>query len=174
MKKVSVILSIIFASLFSFQAFAGPQFVDKSGHAVSGFDVVSYWSLKQNAVGKDQPSPLPGKASITAEYNGAKWAFASEENKQTFLKDPAKYVPAYDGHCAYGVAQGAKVQSNPHLWRIVDGKLYLNFTKAVVGYWEQDISGNISKSEKKWNGLSSDASPNSDAPEFSSKAAPVQ
>ncbi|MGH1352699.1 MAG: YHS domain-containing (seleno)protein [Methyloligellaceae bacterium] len=155
--------------LFAAPAFAGPQFIDDSGYAVSGYDVVSYWKLKQSEVGKPQASPLLGKKDITADYNGVKWAFSSAENRDEFLKDPAKYAPQFDGHCAYGVAKGGKVQANPNLWRIVDGKLYLNITKNVVGFWEEDIPGNISKAGKNWPGLQKSSSPNKNAPGFTPK-----
>ena len=131
-------------------AHAGPQYVDETGYAVSGYDPVAFFDLKQNPVGQRQPEAVPGKATITAEYNGATWAFASEANREKFLADPAKFAPAYDGHCAYGIAQGGKVPGNPNLWRIVDGKLYLNITPTVVGFWEKDISGNLVKAEKTW------------------------
>ncbi|GAG25075.1 unnamed protein product, partial [marine sediment metagenome] len=127
MKRMA--LALVGAVMFTSSAFAGQQYVDKTGFAVSGYDVVSFWDQKQTPVGKVQSKAVPGKASITAEYNGAKWAFASEANRDKFKASPAKYVPAYDGHCAYGVAVGGKVPGNPHLWRIVDNKLYLNITK---------------------------------------------
>ena len=129
---------------------AGEQYVDETGFAVSGYDPVAFFELKQNPVGEKQPSAVPGKADITAEYNGATWAFASEANREKFLADPAKYAPAYDGHCAYGIAQGGKVPGNPNLWRIVDGKLYLNITPTVVGFWESDIPANLNKAENNW------------------------
>jgi len=136
--------------LTSVAAQAGEQYVDESGFALGGYDAVAYFELKQVPVGQHQPEAVPGKTSITADYNGAKWAFATEEHRAKFLADPAKYVPAYDGHCAYGIAQGGKVPGNPNLWRIVDGKLYLNITPTVVGFWESDIPGNLSKAEGNW------------------------
>lgn len=129
---------------------AGPQFVDKNDFAVSGYDVVAYRSLAQAPVGQSQPEAVPGRADITAEYNGAVFAFASEANRDTFLSNPAHYAPQYDGHCAYGVSKGGKVPGNPHLWRIVDDKLYLNITRNVVGFWEEDIPGNLQKAENNW------------------------
>ena len=104
-------------------AYAGPQFIDETGFAVSGYDVVAYRSLTQAPVGEAQPEGVPGRADITAEYNGATFAFASEANRDTFLENPAFYAPAYDGHCAYGVSRGGKVPGNPNLWRIVDDVL---------------------------------------------------
>ena len=131
-------------------AHAGPQYVDETNFAASGYDVVAYQSLEQVPVGQPQAEAVPGNASITADYNGATWAFSTEENRDKFLADPAAYAPKYDGHCAYGVAQGGKVPGNPNLWRIVDGKLYLNITPTVAGFWEEDIPGQIDTAESKW------------------------
>lgn len=153
-------------------AFAGDQYVDKTGFAVSGYDVVSYFDLPQSKVGQSQKAPLAGNAAITAEYNGAQFAFATEANRDRFLADPAAFAPQYDGHCAYGVAKGGKVPGNPTLWRIVDGKLYLNITKNVVGFWEEDIPGNLKKSEKNWDGLEPNPASTDKIPNFTS-AAPV-
>ncbi|HMA14103.1 MAG TPA: YHS domain-containing (seleno)protein [Kiloniellaceae bacterium] len=156
-----MIRRLVLATAFSLAtvgaAQAGPQYVDESGFAVGGYDAVAYFELTQSAVGQKQPPAVPGKTSITAEYNGATWAFASEANRAAFLADPAKYAPAYDGHCAYGIAQGGKVPGNPNLWRIVDGKLYLNITPTVVGFWEGDIPENLSKAESNWPAKESEA-----------------
>lgn len=154
---------LILASVLSLAtlatAHAGQQYVDETGFAVSGYDPVAFFELKQVPVGQKQPHAVPGRADITAEYNGAKWAFSSEANRAKFLADPAKYAPAYDGHCAYGISQGGKVPGNPNLWRIVDGKLYLNITPTVVGFWESDIPGSLDKSRANWGKLeSADAS----------------
>jgi YHS domain-containing protein len=158
----------------AFPALAGPQYVDRTGFAVSGYDVVSYFALAQAPVGQSQPAPLPGKRAITAEYNGATFAFATEENRAAFVANPARYAPQYDGHCAYGVSKGGKVPGNPTLWRIVDGKLYLNITRNVVGFWEEDIPGNIALAEGNWPGIeSAAASGDKKIPDFTS-AAPLQ
>lgn len=136
-------------------AFAGEQYIDETGYAISGYDAVAYFKLLQKDAGMMQPHAVPGRADITAEYNGATWAFASEENRDMFLADPVKYAPAFDGRCAYGVAKGGKVPGNPNLWRIVDGQLYLNITPAVVGFWNEDISGNIDTADRNWSSLES-------------------
>lgn len=151
-------------------AFAGEQYVDRTGYAASGYDVVAYFSLDQNPVGQSQPAAVPGKASITAEYNGATFAFATEANRDAFLADPAKYAPQFDGHCAYGVSKGGKVPGNPNLWRIVDDKLYLNITDVVVGFWEEDIQGNISKAETNWVSIDAKPASTNKIPKFTSAA----
>ncbi len=166
----SLLLSAALTLGTAVAAFAGPQFVDDTGFAVSGYDVVAYFDLPQSEVGTAQAEAVPGKADITAEYNGATFAFSSEENRDKFAADPAKYAPAYDGHCAYGVSKGGKVPGNPNLWRIVDGTLYLNITKNVVGFWEEDIPGNITLAEGNWPGIEPNDASTNPIPEFSSSA----
>jgi len=163
-------LAVVAAASFASAAFAGEQYVDETGFAVSGYDVVAYRSLPMNPVGTEQTAGIAGRADITTQYNGATFAFASQENLETFLANPAFYAPQYDGHCAYGVSRGGKVPGNPNLWRIVDDKLYLNITKNVVGFWEEDIPGNLKLSEGNWPGIEpADASGNT-IPNFSSSA----
>ena len=165
-------VALAFAAGLAGHAFAGDQYVDMTGFAVSGYDVVSYFDLPQSSVGQPQQAPVPGSTAITADYNGATFAFSTAANRDRFLADPAAFVPQYDGHCAYGVTKGGKVPGNPTLWRIVDGKLYLNITKNVVGFWEEDIPGNLTKSEQNWTGLEPQAASADKIPSFSS-AAPV-
>ncbi len=158
------------ALTFAGQAYAGDQYVDETGFAVSGYDVVAYFSLSQSPVGTSQPEGVPGNKAITSEYNGSTFAFSSAGNKALFDADPAKYAPQYDGHCAYGVSKGGKVPGNPNLWRVVDDKLYLNITKNVVGFWEEDIPGNLTLSEKKWVSIESAEKSTATIPQFSSAA----
>ncbi|MEM1342450.1 MAG: YHS domain-containing (seleno)protein [Pseudomonadota bacterium] len=159
-----------FALLTSTAAFAGDQFIDGTGFAVSGYDPVAYFSLEQAPVGSPQPAGVPGRADITAEHNGATFAFATEENRDTFLADPDAYAPQYDGHCAYGVSKGGKVPGNPNLWRIVDGKLFLNITENVVGFWEEDIPGNIDLAETNWVSIEPEPASTNVIPKFTSSA----
>ncbi|WP_299561564.1 YHS domain-containing (seleno)protein [uncultured Sulfitobacter sp.] len=151
-------------------AFAGDQYVDETGYAASGYDVVAYFDLPQNPVGQTQTAPVPGDKTITADHNGATFAFASHENRDRFLADPAQYAPQYDGHCAYGVAKGGKVPGNPTLWRIVDGKLYLNITENVAGFWHEDIPGNLNLSEGNWPDIDPTPASTATIPQWSSQA----
>lgn len=165
--------SYVFAAalaVFGSPLLAGPQFVDTNDFAVSGYDVVAYRSLKQVPVGQSQPAAVPGRADITAEYNGAVFAFATTENRDAFLSDPAYYAPQYDGHCAYGVSKGGKVPGNPNLWRIVDEKLYLNITPNVVGFWEEDIPGNLELAENNWVSIEPKAASTNAIPGFETPA----
>jgi len=163
-------LAVAFSASMIGMAFAGEQYVDETGFAVSGYDVVSYFDLPQSQVGQPQQSPLAGSAAFTVDYNGSVFAFSTETNRERFLANPTAYVPQYDGHCAFGVAQGGKVPGNPTLWRIVDGKLYLNITRNVVGFWEGDIPGNLQLSEANWTRLEPAGASTAAIPGFNSQA----
>jgi YHS domain-containing protein len=174
MQTKKTLMAAIAAVTIATSAFAGEQYVDPTGFAVSGYDVVSYFDLEQSPVGAPQPAAVPGSKAYISDYNGATFAFSSAENKARFDADPAAFVPQYDGHCAYGVSKGGKVPGNPNLWRIVDGKLYLNITPNVVGFWEEDIPGNLSLAENNWVSIEPEASASGkEIPKFSS-AAPLQ
>ena len=108
---------------------------------VQGYDLVSYHT---------NTGPVTGTNDHTSSYKGITYLFANEANKKSFDANPAKYIPAYGGFCAYGVAVGKKFSGDPKVWEVVDGKLYLNLNKKVQGLWSQDISGNISKAQTNW------------------------
>jgi len=119
-------------------------FVDDDGHAIRGTDPVAYFS---------QNSPVAGKSEFTHDWSGATWLFATEENRDLFAANPKKYAPQYGGFCAWAVSQGSTAPIDPQSWKIVDGKLYLNFSKGVQSRWEKDIPGNIAKANTNWPGV---------------------
>jgi YHS domain-containing protein len=112
-----------------------------SSLAVSGYDPVAYFT---------DGKPIEGSSAFEYEWKGAAWRFASAENLAAFEADPEKYAPQYGGYCAWAVSQGYTASADPDVWRIVDGKLYLNYSRAVQQKWERDIPGNISKADANW------------------------
>lgn len=170
MRVPTFLLSTAAALTMATSVFAGDQYVDPTGFAVSGYDVVAYFDLEQSPVGTAQPAAVAGSEDITSSYNGATFAFSTAENKAKFDANPEAFVPQYDGHCAYGVSKGGKVPGNPNLWRIVDDKLYLNITKNVVGFWEEDIPGNLDLAQNNWVDIESDVASDREIPQFESSA----
>src|SRR5262245_10934456 len=93
---------------------AGPEVnATVTGLALRGYDPVSYFTDNK---------PVMGDFTITAEHDGATYRFSSEAHKAMFEKDPAKYLPQYGGFCAFGTAQGYKVDGDPNVWKIVDNR----------------------------------------------------
>ena len=111
---------------------------------VEGYDTVAYFT---------QSEAVRGSGRYTAEYQGVTYLFSSEANKNTFEKDPAKYLPAYGGYCAYGVALGKKFWGDPTVWEIVDGRLYLNLDKSIQQKWNMDKPGYITQANSNWGSI---------------------
>jgi YHS domain-containing protein len=109
--------------------------------AVSGYDPVAYF-----AVGK----PVKGNRAFTSTYQGAQFAFTNAANKATFDAEPAKYAPQFGGYCSWAVSQGYTASADPEAWKIVGGKLYLNYSPAVAVNWATDVPGNIAKGNANW------------------------
>jgi YHS domain-containing protein len=111
------------------------------GLALSGYDPVAYFK-----VGK----PTPGSSEFQMEWQGATWRFSSAENLAAFREQPERYAPQYGGYCAWAVSQGHTASSDPEAWRIVDGKLYLNYSRSVQEKWQSDVPGNIRRADANW------------------------
>ena len=60
-----------------------------------------------------------------------------------FAENPEQYAPQYGGYCAKAMSEGNVVSIDPEAWKIVDDKLYLNYSEGVQDQWVQDIEGNI-------------------------------
>jgi YHS domain-containing protein len=109
--------------------------------AVSGYDVVAYFSVGR---------PVKGNAAFKLLYKGAEFRFATAANLAKFKANPAAYAPQYGGHCAWAVSQGYTASGDPMVWKLVDGKLYLNYNREVGKRWEQNISGHIRSANVNW------------------------
>jgi hypothetical protein len=112
-----------------------------NGLAIRGYDPVAYFS---------QGKPVEGHDEFEAEWSGAKWRFASAEDRESFLGSPESYAPQYGGYCAWAVGHGYTAKGDPGVWKIVAGKLYLNYNQEVKAKWEQDIPALVSKGDQNW------------------------
>jgi YHS domain-containing protein len=120
-------------------------FVGGNGLAIHGTDPVAYFT---------EGAAVTGSPEYTYDWGNATWQFASAENRDLFAANPQQYAPQYGGFCAWAVSQGYTASIDPNAWRIVEGRLYLNYSPGVQRQWEQDIPGNISRADANWPGLS--------------------
>ena len=118
-----------------------PIYTNWRGLALSGYDPVAYFT---------DGKPTPGSSELTLEWMGVTWRFASAAHRDAFKADPAKYAPQYGGYCAWAVSQDKTASSDPEAWKIVGGKLYLNYSRDVQTRWEQDVPGNIQRADRNW------------------------
>lgn len=111
------------------------------GAAIGGTDPVAYFT---------EGKPVAGTDEFTFVYDDVTWKFSSADNRDAFAADPVKYAPQYGGFCAYGLSKGFKVPVQPDLWKIVDGKLYLNNNPAVQERFNANTAELINHADLNW------------------------
>ena len=109
--------------------------------AIRGFDAVAYFAAG---------SAAKGNPKFEIAWNGAKWLFSSAENLERFRQNPEAYAPQFGGYCSYAVSKGYTADGDPEAWKLVDGKLYLNYSPDVKTLWEKNEAANILKGAENW------------------------
>jgi YHS domain-containing protein len=146
MRKVLIALAVAFAGIAAAPA---PAFADQrpvytgliGNLGASGYDVVAYFT---------DGRPVRGAAQFRTTHQNVEYRFASAEHLAAFGAAPARYLPQYGGYCAWAVSQGYTAPGNANNWRIVDGKLYLNYNAEIQRRWEADIPGFIAAASANW------------------------
>ncbi len=114
--------------------------------AIKGYDPVAYFK---------EGKAVQGTESLAFKWHGMTWHFINKDDLDLFAKNPVKYAPQYDGYCSWAMTKGDKASTDPEVWKIVDGKLYLNCSRASFEEWSKDIPGNIQKADMYWQKLHS-------------------
>jgi YHS domain-containing protein len=136
------------------------------GVVMGGADVVGYWS----AVPGSTVAAL-GTADHSRVYQNATFWFQSAANAETFVANPTKYVPAWGGFCAYGVAREG-TNGNPskkaepgwpwsatHMgppcdphdgWALINGTLFCAIHRATMDQFITFAASGISDGNIRW------------------------
>ena len=138
-KKLFLLVAACFITAIAFAQ--KPVIFQQEGKAVSGYDVVSFYS---------ETGPVKGYDSLSVQWQDASWLFATAANKEAFTANPEKFAPQFGGYCAYGMAGGYKAAAMIDTWTIENGKLYFNYNKKVKTYWDKDRTGYIEKANGNW------------------------
>lgn len=116
------------------------------GTAIRGYDPVSYFDGQ----------PTKGDAGVNADVDGVRYVFVSTANRDRFVAEPSRFIPAYGGWCATAMAEGEKVDIDPKSYRITDGRLFL-FYKGWLGdarkRWVKDEANLTRKADEHWQRL---------------------
>lgn len=122
-----------------------PATVD-SAAANDGYDVTAYFVLGRAVKGVPQ---------LSLVWNGATYLFASEEARELFTADPAKYIPAFGSHCPVSLAKGKQIDGKPNAFRVYEEKLYLFTGEEAAREFDLDPEGTLTKA-KEFEGASED------------------
>ncbi len=83
---------------------------------LAGYSPVSYFG---------DGGPHFGSPGISAEHEGVVYFFATEAERDQFNGSPERYVPAYNGWCATGMALGKYFPVDATNYKIVNNRLML-------------------------------------------------
>ncbi len=109
--------------------------------AIKGYDTVAYFTEAQ---------ATKGKSEFAFSWNDAQWYFANAAHRDMFASNPERYAPRFGGLCSMGLALGKRAIADPEAWTIVDGKLYLYFSKGAHDKFRRNTHENTKKAEANW------------------------
>lgn len=109
--------------------------------AIKKYDPVAYFTESRAVYGTD---------AYTFVYHDMIWYFSSRENLDLYAADPEAYTPQYDGYCAWAMTESRLAVTDPEVWKIVDGKLYLNCSRTAYEKWSRDIPSHIEMADRIW------------------------
>jgi hypothetical protein len=135
--------AIVFCLMFAWTgpALAVERNLDPDGLAMRGYDPVSYFQSEHPAMGLEE---------FSASHDGARYLFATAENRDKFIADPGKFSPQFGGYCAYGVRVGRKFDIDPDVYRVVDDKLYFQLNWGTQVIWLVNMNENIEVAQTLW------------------------
>ncbi len=139
--KLSFFLLLLLASMPSFGQTKTLLNLDKNGVAIQGYDPVAFFA---------QNKPVKGRAEFESSYKGARYLFASADDKALFEANPAKYEPQFGGFCAYAASRGHTAPIKIEAWQIVNGRLLMQYDLGVKKDFNKDPQGNLQKADKNW------------------------
>lgn len=122
--------------------------------AIEGYDPVAYFP-------EGGSKPKRGQEAIEAEYKAVKFRFASLANKEAFVKNPEKYIPAHGGWCSWAMREGDKVDIDPKTFIVKDGRLFL-FYNGLLGntqskWLKGDHTKEAAEADGQWKKLSGES-----------------
>ena len=116
--------------------------------AIGGYDCVAY---------VEQGGPILGTAAHAVHHQGATWLFSSQENASAFQASPWRYIPAYNGQCAFATSLGREEVGDPTKWQVSDGRLFFNSNAVAQLLWRA-LPGRRASADRHWKAACSDAS----------------
>jgi YHS domain-containing protein len=106
-----------------------------------GYDPVSYYTIGR---------PVKCAEHIRVEHLGGSYCFANDANRRMFLMTPERYVPRFGGFSANAMVYSLPVESDPLVFKIIDGKLHVFDSARAKRYFEMDQERNLKLAEHYW------------------------
>lgn len=111
---------------------------------LKGYDPVAYFTLG---------TATPGVATYELVWDGVRYRFANAQHREMFRANPDKYAPQFGGQCAMNLANGNRRESDPTIWTISNGHLYVFASAAGSERFRQDSEANATRAATNWQTL---------------------
>lgn len=144
-------LALIWGAVLGFAVAARaeePMYFAPAGVALSGYDVVAYFT---------QGRPVEGTAEHSIMWRGVTWYFDSSESQMSFEMNPVAYAPQFGGYCAYAVAEGHTASAAPDAFFVRDGRLYFMHTSAMLRQKQSELAQIVAEAQSNWPAVLSSA-----------------
>jgi hypothetical protein len=113
---------------------------DLYGVAIKGYDTVAYFT---------EAEATRGDSRYQLTWRDGR--FASAAHRDLFQADPERYLPQYGGFCAGYLTADGIADVDPEARVIVDGKLYLKWSKQGRDEFSgEDTEEKIRRADKAW------------------------
>ena len=114
---------------------------DEARLMLRGYDVVAYVVAARAA---------PGSPQFRIQFEGVTYQFASAEHLAMFVREPAKYQPAYHGYDAMRMVFAIPEPASPTVWSRIDGRIFLFADAESKAAFELDAAGNMALADRYW------------------------
>ncbi len=108
---------------------------------LNGYDPVAYFT---------KGKALPGHLDYQLVFDGMTFRFINDRHRDLFVGNPDKYIPQFAGSCAVAMVRGVEVATDPRLWKIHGGKLYVFATIRARESFEQDPDITVARAHANW------------------------
>ena len=125
-------------------AFAQTRPVPAERLGLKGYDPVAYFTLG---------AATPGVAAYEFVWDGVRYRFASARHRDMFRADPDRYSPQFGGQCAMNMANGNVRESDPTIWVISNGRLYVFASSAGSERFRLETAANAARAATNWQTL---------------------
>jgi len=108
------------------------------GVAIEGYSPVSYFHGRAER----------GSALFAVQHDGITYHLTDAAQVGEFRRNPAKFVPAFGGWCAFGMAVEDKFPVDPTAYAIVDGRLMLFLRNSGIDareLWNQGDEADLAR-----------------------------
>ena len=97
-----------------------------------------------------QVRPTPGRIDLRVELDGVTYRFATESTRAEFQREPVRWIPAFGGHCAYGMAHALPIPARADVFEVIDGRLYLFGSERSRALFLMERESNLQLANRWW------------------------